>query len=602
MLDAKNNRLFYDALLKAPEGYKFSHAVTTSYSLDMDAILLIPVALYFSADLDFHPSQTRDDVLEALSKASNQISIFCQRGKIKVPQPYNKLMAFWEKGIYQIQMPSFRQSFHPKIWVIRYQHQKTKSKVKYRFLCTSRNLTFSRDWDLAVSAEGEVGTQHIEKNRELVDMLKWLQKQHAGSIPESFFKELPKVAFDVPSGFSEMAFHPIGVNGLTNPVTNSSELQDERLVMSPFLDETTLKALTTQAKKTYLFSSKYELEQLKPEVLDLFTEKFQFSPIIEDAEKDAAWSEDDDIAMSQNLHAKLFIDKKGGKVTWYLGSANATQPASKGNVEFLVSLSTTASRGPTPIKGQLTSAMSNGMGLFEPFNHFNNRDEVAVTLEQEIRELKHHLSSLAIYGEAKLNQGKYDLLIAIPEVNFQVPGGLEVRCKPISDLKRTSVKLQMSNAELLTIFGGYDLIDLSPYLIFEIWQSENQLDQFVLDMQIDLSDERFDQIFNSIINSKSKFLNYLYFLMSEETPDVHDSKINNSGRFSSLNDDQIAFFTGSPIYEKLLFTASRFPEKLASINTLIERTKSQVDADGNPLVTAEFLVMWQAFNAFKGQK
>ncbi len=52
MLDAKNNRLYYDALLKAPDGYSFNHAVTTTYSLDLDAILLVPVALFFSADFD----------------------------------------------------------------------------------------------------------------------------------------------------------------------------------------------------------------------------------------------------------------------------------------------------------------------------------------------------------------------------------------------------------------------------------------------------------------------------------------------------------------------------------------------------------------------
>lgn len=602
MLDAKNDRLFYDELLKAPEGFVFSHAVTTSYSLDLDAILLIPVALYFSSDLDFHPSQTRDDVLEALSKCSKQISIFCQRGKIKVPQPYNKLMAFWEKGIYQIQMPSFNQSFHPKIWIIRYQHRSLKSKVYYRFLCTSRNLTFSRDWDLAVSAQGEVGSQPVAQNRELVETLKWLQKPYAGSIPDSFFKELPKVAFDLPQGFNQMAFHPIGINGSLNPVFKDHELQDERLVMSPFLDHSTLQDLAKHAKQSYLFSSRFEMLQLQQKTLELFSEKFQFSPVIEDAEKDAALSEADEIPMSQNLHAKLFIDKKGSQVTWYLGSANATQPANKGNVEFMVSLRTTASKGPTAIKKELTTSMSNGTGLFEAFTEQKIHAELSSSLEQQIRRLRHDLGNLPILGEATLQNGKYDLQISIPEVRFGIPAGLEIRCKPIAELKRAAVKLQMNQAESITVFGAYVLIELSPYLIFEIWEGENQVDQFVLDMQIDLSEDRLDKIFNSIINSKAKFLNYLHFLMSEETPNVHGSDSVKTERYAATHDGQIAFFSGSPIYEQLLFTASRSPEKLASIETLIERSKTQYDEEGNPLVTPELLTMWQAFSEFKGRK
>ena len=84
MLDAKNNRLYYDALLKPPVGYTFSHAVTTTYSLDLEAILLVPIALFFSGDFDLNAQQNRDDFIESLTKASDHISIFCSFVKSKI--------------------------------------------------------------------------------------------------------------------------------------------------------------------------------------------------------------------------------------------------------------------------------------------------------------------------------------------------------------------------------------------------------------------------------------------------------------------------------------------------------------------------------------
>lgn len=608
MLDAKTNRLYYDKLLKAPEGYEFDHAITTSYSLDLEAILLVPIALFYSADFDFNLNNTRDDLIEALTKASECITIFCQRGKIRVPQPYNKLIAFWEKGIHQIQMPHYNQSFHPKIWLIRYVPLDKKKPVFYRFICTSRNLTFSRDWDMAISSEGTVDKKKAGENSSIIDMLKYLDKHHKNKIPKAFFREVPKIRFDFPKNFSSIAFHPIGISDQhLNPVTAQVAVQDERLIVSPFLKTETIQLLRQKARKLMLFSSEFELSQLAPSLLDLIEDKYMFSPFVEEAEKLDTLSEADEIPMNQNLHAKLFIDRKGRNISWFLGSANATQPASKGNIEFMVELKTTSkSLSPDRIQEQFLSTVDGGIALFEPYTGSTSHvPKSEIILEQHLRKLTHQISAIRFTGAAVENANKqYDLVIQVPETSIKLPEGISARIRPLPEKNRAAVLLLFGQPEVIREFQDYAEVELSPYIVIELWEEEIMLQQFVLDMKIELNDSRLNKIFSSIINSKKRFLNYLFFLMSEETPDVHEDESN--GKLPALKGHNLVteskFFADVPLYEKLLFTASRQKPRLHDIHKLVKKVEYERDENGDEIISDEFLKMWKVFFEYADKK
>lgn len=605
MLDAKHNRLLYDALLKAPQGYVFDHAITTTYSLDLESILLIPVALFFSQDMDFDAHQTRADLLEALTKANQHISIFCQKGKIKVPHPYNRLIAFWEKDIYQVQMDSYSKSFHPKIWLIRFIKEDGKGQALYKFICTSRNLTNSRDWDLAISTEGFVDNSISNQNEPIVDMLKWLDGQSKGSIPKNFFKEISKVQFQIPSGFNQLNFHPIGISDkYKNPITHQETVFDERLVMSPFIQEATINSIKEKAKKLYLMSSNVDLSQITPSLLGEIGDIYQFSPFIEDAEKMESISEADEIPMNQNLHAKFYINKKGSNISWFIGSANATSPASKGNIEFLVEAQTNKRNlSPSQIAIQLTNPIDNGIALFESYQGEYCKEVKSIEIrEQEIRKLIHEISGLAILGEAIQNENKYyDLLIHLPKSKIVLPEKIEVKLKPLPEKHKKTVPIYLNEKMTINDFKDYEEVDLSPYIIFEILDNGQLVSRFVLDMKIELCNSRLDKIFTSIINNRNRFLNYLFFLMTEETPDNHEDD-SEKGKNTDRFEKEIAYFADAPIYEQLLLTASRNPSKLGSIGKFIDRMKLQKDDTGKSIITDDFLEMWQVFNSYSTKK
>ena len=601
MFDAKHNRLDYGASLKPPTGYSLDFAVTTSYTLDLEAILLIPVALFFSGDLDFNPKDIREDMLEALTNVSKHIAIFCQRGKIKVAQPYNPLMAYWEKGIHQIQMPNYDQSFHPKIWIIRYISDKKNANVKYRCISTSRNLTFSRDWDIAITTDGEVNKNEKDNNIGIIDFLHYLKSKSGTAIPDVFFKELPKVVFDVPDGFSEIAFHPIGnfKKNYPNPITTKTEKQDERLVVSPFLDKTTLDYFVKTSKRFSLFSTDFELSSLPEIVLSTLSEKYRFNPFIEDAESLDELSEPDEIPFRQNLHAKFFIDKKGRAISWYIGSANASKPASERNIEFMVELKTSGSAmSPKNIKNKLISTNNSSIILFEAFE--GNGIEITESEKikaQELRRIIHEISGVSFTGKAILNEfGRYDLEINIPLMDVKLPSGIIIKIKPLPENKIQSIEINLAIEQRINDFKNYDETLLSPFLIVEIYKDLEIEKRFVVDMKIDLEPSRLNKIFSSIINDRSRFLNYLSFLLSEETPDkLEDNNQKNNKKKENGMEGSIAFFDGTPIYEKLMITSSRNPSRLSKISNLIERLKGEKETNGNDIISKEFYELWSVF-------
>ena len=277
MLHPKYDRIDYGEQLIPPEdGYVLDYAVGTSYSLDLEALMILPVALFYAQKLDGNPDELRYDMLDAIIKAADKITVFYQNGQLKVPQKYHHLMAYWENGIQPVNMPNYVSSFHPKVWVIRYESK--EAPPMYRVLVTSRNLTFSRDWDMAFSTVGTVTEKKQPNNMPLAHFLQYLNSTGKKKISASFIADLQRVKFDLPDKFDAFKFAPIGISNpettkpYVNPITAAKAVWDEMLIVSPFVDKTTLNSIyeATTSKKPHLLSRKEELDAADEETLSLF--------------------------------------------------------------------------------------------------------------------------------------------------------------------------------------------------------------------------------------------------------------------------------------------------------------------------------------------
>jgi hypothetical protein len=87
VLEPNQRRLLLEAL-RPPVGYQLDRAIGTTFGLDLQALLLAPLAFTFFQweDVDGDPTKDPLALLEALRRYAEKLSIFCQAGYISVPQ------------------------------------------------------------------------------------------------------------------------------------------------------------------------------------------------------------------------------------------------------------------------------------------------------------------------------------------------------------------------------------------------------------------------------------------------------------------------------------------------------------------------------------
>lgn len=606
MLHPKNNRIDYGEQLIPPDGYELAEAVGTTYSLDLETLMVLPVALFYSQLIDETYDNLRFDMLESITRAAGKITVYYQNGQLKVPHKYHYLMAYWENGIVPVTMPNHVSSFHPKVWLIRYE---AKGKpAKYRILITSRNMTNCRDWDVAFSSDGIVQDKEETRSKPLADFLIYLNNRKR-KISDKFISEIQFVKFDIPLPFDRMKFLPVGIpegsgaGTYANVLTSSKKECDEMLIISPFLDNSTLEKLANRAlKKPWLLSRQAELDCIEEEVVSRFS-CWQFSDAIERGEHDQSL-EENVVPMDQNLHAKLFITQNEDSSAWFLGSANCTDPAQGRNIEFLVQLQgTSVGLGPKQIFRMLTSDKSNETPIFIPYSRDNRVSaEEQRRIDLEVRKIKYDLSFLEIMGKAILVAGgtAYDLEIEIDLRGVDVPQAYQIWMKPLPERNRTHAILQQKHLNTIHDFTGYPETLLSPFLEFEIRRGDVCCSSFLLEMTVELPATRFNKIFSSIIDSRDKFLKYLSFLLTGEDAELVNDM--NTGSMKSLSGEAASPFAGMPVYEKMLVAASRFPSRLESIDHLVERLKAETAGSEESIISSEFESFWEVFRTYVKSK
>jgi hypothetical protein len=156
MLEPQDRTMLLEAL-KPPTGYSLDFAIGTTYTLDLLAMLTAPLG-FTLFELRGTPTgelTTTDGLvlLRTLREYADRMTIFCEAGRVSVPTKHSILLGHLEESIVQVAAPTANRTFHPKIWVLRFREQ-GGARVRYRFLCLSRNLTFDRSWDTVLTLEG----------------------------------------------------------------------------------------------------------------------------------------------------------------------------------------------------------------------------------------------------------------------------------------------------------------------------------------------------------------------------------------------------------------------------------------------------------------
>jgi HKD family nuclease len=597
MLDLKKHRLDYGDMLIPPLGYRLTKAVAATYSLDLNTLLSIPVALFLSQTLEGEFETEKVQLLEAIQRCPDVLRIYHQEGKIHVPKKQNRLYGLLEECAVGVLPENAYSSFHPKVWILRYEHE--DYVTIYRILVLSRNLTYDRNWDVAAMLEGQVTERTQRKSDSLVSFVKHLTTYRDFHESKKFVRDLAKARLQAPEGFaSDFQFHPIGIDGYPNPILEKTARK--AICISPFVHAEAITTIRGNVTKEFmLFSCREELDKLAPETFDGVQAYSLSNMIVVGESKEQAEDGLGDHA-EQNLHAKLYAYQDAGtEVTWFLGSANATKAAFERNIEFLIEL-----HGDSPqvqlskLKEQLLGNESK-VRVFEPFDPRDDfqEDSKEKKLEKQLRELEFTLLRDMDIRRAEVtiseNGSNYDLhlILGLEKVSWV---NLEVKVSPFNTDGVTPQPLS-ANQESSITFANINESNLSQFLRFDIWMGTERQRSFLKKVPVEgMPATRVGKILRSIINNTERFFDYLRFMLTSESDkeivgaeDGNDKKSSEAASVWELS---------SPIYEQLLLTASRFPKRLEAIDQVIEHLRDFTNDNQEPsVIPKEFLDFWESF-------
>ena len=561
-------------------GCKVDFAVGLTYSLNLEAMLTVPLAFGDLGELDNSVKLSPAFLLEGIRRSSDKIALFCNKGGIHVPSETRTVYSLLESSIFEVQDGNdIFSNFHPKIWLVKETDKGGDEWLKLSVM--SRNLDFSTCLDICCSIRGHIEKRRslrgVEKHKPLKDMLLWLSeyapKAKADEVcqlaeqldyVDRFKLDTPFQTEDVERNEDEgYDFFPF-VYGKEEFSAYGNYLQkylpgDRILVVSPFIDITTLSWLTSR-KKDYNYESKNSILITRKEyVTQEVFEQFEQVWVPNDTMLD-------NTTANVDLHAKMYLTQRltGDDLgyTLYLGSANATVNAFKKNVEFLIRLHykrTTNDR----IKELLEEITSEHrfVVMDAPNPEASNTrpsNEKELVLKRAVgclRKAVIRTSNKEGFYDIDLSvRGKYDNDIQIRPLQCK---GL---WKPISNqvlFKELSVHL------------------LSEFYVIRI-PSEDSFIELVAKVKTSgMPANRDEAIYQSIVTKKEELLDYVAFMLSDRPSEFffEQQMLKENKKYA---DGAVSNTITMPLYEQLLKTASTNPEQITEVQKFIKKMKQDI--------------------------
>jgi hypothetical protein len=653
MLEPNNRRLLREAL-RPPPGYVLNRAIATSFSLDLMALLAIPVSFTFFQlkDHDGPPQVDPLALVEALRRYARKITVFCQMGQIHVPKHIQLLMGYLENSVCAVKAPRGG-VFHPKVTVLRYvapdrgDDKETLPPVVYRLLCSSRNLTFDRSWDTLLILNGVLARHRANafaRNHPLARFIRELPALavnpigHALSAEvESIADELLRVDFEIPDGFEDLEFCPLGLSWTSNwPIVKHRRT----LAMAPFVNDGFVKRFSDKGVPLGLISCENSLDELSGESLNKLFDAWYMNtasdPIPVDSEnepaavdadaKAGAGAEEERVELSptvqlHGLHAKLFVSDDGWKSHVWTGSANATVAAFERNVEFMVHLTgkrsscgiarfvqLTEGAGENAVRGDAGSRDDRNLGFADLLLKYRRDgppviDGVRKALDLMLDSARYALAGSRISARvepcseplsAEFTPDRFRVTLSLPDP-IELPIEVKIECYPLTLKESNALNVPTPIGSTLALFEPLSFEALTSFYAFRLTAVKDMVELscgFVLNLPlIGAPADREGRLLLSLLRNREQLLKYLLMLLSDDEESARrliDAFGSDKRNYHA--DGETGGF-GLPLLEPLLQALDRQPAQLDQISHLI--TDLRKSPEGQKLVSDDFLSIWE---------
>lgn len=595
MLNPNNDRLDYGRIIAPPANCRLDFAVGTTYSLDLDTLVGVCIALGLSEETDSVLMKNPICLLEALRSTGDKIALFCEGGQIHMPNAVTSLYVLLEKMVFQVKTAKKKgiehyPSFHPKFWLIRYVDE--KNEPIYRIVVLSRNLTFDRSWDVTFCMDGKKKKAKTNKNNPIADFLNYLIKDlpdnensdNKKNKIKSIIRELSNIHFELNSKeFNDYEFLPVGISN-KHTILNTTLFADtyhELLIMSPFLSSGVIKGFNERSRymnhsEHTLITRAKSLENLKPEDCSNF-DIYTIKDAVVDGE--TAISEDEQQIKRQDIHAKVYMTRKNSSADLYLGSLNASHNAIYGNIEFMIKLS---SQNRYLNLEKFKKSLFNG-DEDNPDNPFQKVDISRYANAKqtddgiELSGIIKDIIRMEPHATVEQNGEHYDLIVNFGKIESEFA---------------TSISPLLSNkTEVLSetvVFKNLSVTQLSEFYKISVSHSGKTIERIIIIPTSGIPENRDKSIVSSVISNKSSFYSYISFLLGDSYV-LNAMELENNDLSPCISGGKSRVSVAPAIYEKMLYTASTNPEKFKDIDYLIK----SVSDDG--VIPEDFEALYNDF-------
>ena len=600
-------------LIRPPSGYRLDFAVLTTYTLDLEALLVLPLSVLA------HPDGGLEELLadplrlhQAIRDAGDRVHAFVDEKGISIPSGARSLYSMLESSVHPVRAPNGG-AFHPKVWVARFKAEDEAADDLLRVAVLSRNLTFDRSWDVALASEALFRSRRpVAASRPLRDFLLELPRlatdgnripQDVAERVEGLADQVWRTAFPAPEGFdSPVEFHALGLaRGRRTWSPPSSG--HTTLAVAPFVNRTGLDAVARLGRDDRtLVSRQEELDRLSEDALAAWRQVLVLSDTAqgeaedgpadadENGQTDKAGTDKGDPGTGADtrpsgLHAKMIAVEHGWRVTWTVGSANLTAAAFTGsNVEMMASI--TGKKGGTSGRGIGHFLDGGFLKLCVPYRRVEQEDEDPSVSDARAR-LEAACDAIVDAGLRVVCVSGDDLWTLTIDGGLVPPGDdIEVAVWPVSVAEDQALGLEEPLRWRLPVAR------LTAFIAFRLRVAVRGVDDIRMTLRLPakgMPADRMHHVLRGLLDSPEKFLRFLRALLGGL--DQLSGWLNDEGPIKGAVSWGVGL-GGETLLDDLVRTASRDPDRLKPVRRLIDDLRKT--EEGRRIVPDELFAVWTA--------
>jgi hypothetical protein len=589
------------------------HAVITTYSLDLEALLLLPMSLLRQRAED--PQVLLDDpllLLDKLGDVTRRITVFCDAAALRAPLRARRLYGLLEESVYPTRAPRAAgmgsaeggASFHAKLWVLRFVGRDDPKRVTIRVAVPSRNLTFDRCWDAMWVGEARPGVEKRDETAALAELVRALPEMAARSAAPGAVRTLPlerseriatladeleQCRFEAPRGFrNPVRFFVTGLGSPRRWLTKGVQGAGERaLVVSPFVDAVALAGVRSFVRDGEREGALTLVS--RDDQLDAVEDLGPWSTrvLADAAHREAEGERSDEL---DGLHAKILAIEGDSWTVWYIGSANVTDRAWSGrNVELMVRLTANDSQvHQRDIATFLEENNKQGFGALlvryarsaaSPEDLEERRAALAARRRRDAVVQDLLRADLAAVGVQE--GGEWSLRV---DGAFTPPPDIRIGLRPVTWSKEGmrawepgGLNFALKGAASLTVFFAVEI---------RTEDRPDDVSSLVLKLRAEgFPEDRPQHVLRSLIDGPEAFERFLWALLGGSDDPARPPGEGAGGSELGTSDEG-----GAGLLEDLLRTASAHPERLAVVGKLVADLRAT--EDGRKCLPKDFDAVW----------